>query len=138
MRALLLVLLLLGFAPAQATDLSQQDAKAIRGVIAGQLDAFKRDDAARAFALASSSIRAQFGTPENFLYMVRSSYPVVYRPRSVQFEQPELVDGIPVQAVRMTDADGRGWIAIYPMQREKDGRWRINGCQLARMPGSET
>jgi hypothetical protein len=32
----------------------------------------------------------------------------------------------------MTDAAGDTWIAFYPMQREADGAWRINGCQLAR------
>jgi hypothetical protein len=26
-----------------------------------------------------------------------------------------------VQPVRMTDVDGRGWIALYPMLRDKDG-----------------
>jgi len=39
--------------------------------------------------------------------------------------------------VRLTDAQGRAWIALYPMQRQPDGSWRTNGCQLARMPGQQ-
>ena len=69
--------------------------------------------------------------------MVRSSYAVVYRPKSVLFEAPVLIDGEVVQPVRMTDAGGRGWIALYPMQRQPDGSWRTNGCQLGRLAGQE-
>ena len=60
---------------------------------------------------------------------------MVYRPKSVQFEKPAVVDGEVIQPVRMTDADGESWIAFYPMQRQPDGRWRINGCQLERVRG---
>ena len=70
--------------------------------------------------------------------MVRSEYPVVYRPRTVTFDAPVPLDDDDelVQPVRMTDADGRAWIALYPMQRGPDGVWRTNGCQL-RKSGQE-
>jgi hypothetical protein len=38
----------------------------------------------------------------------------------------------------MTDQEGRAWIALYPMQRQSDGSWRIDGCQLGRLQGRET
>jgi|KBSMisStaDraftv2_1062788.scaffolds.fasta_scaffold169466_1 hypothetical protein len=130
---LFLALYLFGASTAvPAADMSDHDAVAIRAVIAEQLDAFARDDAPRAFALATTGIQAQFGTPERFINMVRSAYPVVYRPRDVQFQKPQTIDGETIQPVRMTDSEGRGWIALYPMQRQADGVWRINGCQLAR------
>jgi len=50
-------------------------------------------------------------------------------------------DAVPpadARAVRLTDADGRAWIALYPMQRQPDGSWRTNGCQLARLAGTRT
>ena len=118
--------------------LTAADARAVRDVIEAQLDAFQKDDAPRAFSYATSDIREAFRTPENFLEMVRTSYPAVYRPKTVKFEAPQLVDDVVVQLVRLTDADGRTWIALYPMQREPDGTWRINGCQLARLAGQET
>ena len=133
--------LLLSFAPLVAwaqPPLTAADASAVRTVIEAQLDAFQKDDAPRAFSYATSGIRESFGTPENFLEMVRTSYPVVYRPKTVKFEAPQLIDDMVVQPVRLTDADGRTWIALYPMQREPDGTWRINGCQLARLAGQET
>ena len=138
-RSLLPALLLLGVAVASpAAEVSAGDAAAIRAVISEQLDAFARDDGPRAFSLATAGIRAQFGTPEVFMEMVKSQYAVVYRPKSVHFEPPELVEGEVVQPVRMSDAAGRQWLAVYPMRREADGRWRTNGCLLHRLHGVQT
>jgi hypothetical protein len=135
-RSLTFALLLFGLTAASpAVEVSPEDATAIRAVIAEQLDAFARDDARRAFSLATIGIRERFGTPDLFMDMVRTGYPVVYRPQSVQFEKPAVVVGEVIQPVRMTDAEGNAWIALYPMQRQADGVWRINGCQLARLQG---
>jgi len=127
--------LLLALVPfvASAQAVSNADAAAVRKVIEAQIDAFSKDDAARAFSYATSGIRLTFGTAENFMEMVRSQYAVVYRPKTVAFDKPiALDDDQLVQPVRMTDADGRAWIALYPMERGSDGVWRTNGCQLRR------
>lgn len=121
-----------------AQEISPADVRAVREVIEAQLDAFRHDDAARAFAYAAPGIRETFGTAEHFMAMVRGEYAVVYRPRSVIFEAPVMSGGELVQPVRMTDAEGRAWIALYPMQKQPDGTWRVNGCQLGRLPASET
>lgn len=134
-RALCALLLALAPFVASAQAVSAADAAAVRKVIEAQLDAFRKDDAARAFSYATDGIRLTFGTPENFLEMVRTQYAVVYRPRSVAFDTPIPLDDDDelVQPVRMTDADGRSWVALYPMQRGPDGVWRTNGCQLRRI-----
>ena len=132
--------LLLAVAPllvAAQGAVSPEDARAVREVIEAQIDAFRKDDAARAFSLATPGIREKFGSPENFMDMVRSSYAVVYRPASVVFEAPVAIDGQILQPVRMTDAEGRAWLAVYPMQRQPDGSWRTNGCQLGRLSGQQ-
>jgi hypothetical protein len=119
---------------ALAQSVSKQDAAAVRKVIEAQIDAFRKDDAARAFSYATDGIRLTFGTPQNFMEMVRTQYPAVYRPRTVAFDPPELAGPNDiVQAVRLTDGEGRAWLAIYPMQRGSDGLWRTNGCQLRRI-----
>jgi DNA-binding transcriptional LysR family regulator len=136
-----LAALLLALAPhvAPAQDaVPPEDARAVRATIEAQLEAFRRDDAARAFSLATPGIRATFGDAETFMDMVRSSYAVVYRPSSVTFETPRIIGGELVQPVRLTDAAGRGWLALYPMQRQSDGRWLTNGCQLAPLRGTQT
>ena len=136
-----LCLFLFTIVPLQAQSqgaVSPSDARAVRQVIEAQLDAFRKDDGERAFGLATVAIRDVFGTAQKFMEMVRKSYPVVYRPNSVLFETPVLVEGEVVQPVRMTDGEGRGWVALYPMQRQPDGSWRTNGCRLARPAGTET
>ncbi len=134
----LLLLALAMSAACTAAEIPDRDAQAIRAVVTAQLEAFAQDDAARAFSYATANIRAQFGSAESFMSMVRTSYPVVYRHRSVQFEKPANIEGEVIQAVRLTDNEGHAWLALYPMQRDNDGSWRINGCQLARAPGVST
>jgi hypothetical protein len=123
---------------AQAPAVSPDDARAVRAVIEAQLDAFRRDDSVRAFSYAAPAIRDTFGSAENFMEMVRAQYAVVYRPSGVAFEEPGIFEGNVVQPVRFTDAEGRVWVALYPMLRDADGAWRINGCYLVRAPGKQT
>jgi Domain of unknown function (DUF4864) len=126
----------LGAAAQQAVP--PEDARAVRAVIEAQIEAFRRDDAAQAFSLAAPGIRERFGDAATFLEMVRQAYAVVYRPQSVIFEAPLVVEGELVQPVSLTDAEGQAWIAVYPMQRQPDGSWRTNGCQLARLAAIRT
>src|SRR5215470_8207035 len=137
LRSLVLALCLVT-SGAAAAEVSKEDALAIRKVISEQIDAFAHDDGPRAFSLATQGIQATFGTAEKFMEMVRSQYQVVYRPKSVQFQAPEIVEGEVVQPVRMTDAAGNSWLAVYPMLREPGRGWRTNGCLLHRIAGVQT
>lgn len=108
-----------------------QDAAEIRAVIHRQIEAFMRDDAKGAFALAAPSVQRTFGTPEKFLDAIRAAYRAVYRPAAVAFLAMRVVDDEVVQPLRVTDASGRVWVAYYAMQRQRDGSWRASGCYLA-------
>jgi hypothetical protein len=121
-----------------AQDVSAADAKAARMLIEAQLAAFAADDAARAFSYAAPAIQTIFGTPERFLSMVRDSYPVVYRPASVSFLQPEWVGGKLVQRVQMVDAAGAPWMVVYELERQNDRSWRISACVAGRSQGRAT
>jgi chlorite dismutase len=136
----LLCALLLGASPlfAGAQSVPPADAEAVRKVIEAQLDAFRRDDAEGAFSYAAPAIREMVGTPERFIQMVKTSYAVVYRPHRVTFREPVKVGKDLAQPVRMTDEEGRAWVVVYPMERQPDGKWLINGCQLAPLKGQET
>jgi len=125
---------LLAAAPAAALAeprVSAADLSEIRAVIERQIEAFRRDDARGAFALASPGVQRAFGTPERFLDTVRSSYRAVYRPAAVSFREPVLIGGDVVQQVQLTDRSGAVWLAYYAMQRQRDGSWRTSGCHLA-------
>jgi hypothetical protein len=139
MRALVVLLLLVGLAlspaPALAADetsstLAQPDRDAIRGVIAGQMGAFRGDDAGAAFAFASPGIQMQFGDPATFLDMVRRGYRPVYQPRSYAFGPLVEIDGRTVQKVEVEGGDGQRALALYFMEQQPDGSWRIGGVML--------
>ena len=119
-----------GALAAQGEGVSKADARAIQVTVQSQFDAFARDDAVAAFALASSATRAQFGTPDKFMAVVRERYQAVYRHRVAFFTDAERVAGGVVQSVRLTDAADRVWVALYRLAREADGKWRILGCEL--------
>jgi hypothetical protein len=128
--ALFLFMSLPALAQEPARDIAPAERAGIRAVIEGQIDALRRDDAASAFAFASPTIQGIFRTPDNFLAMVRTGYPPVYRPRSVAFSDLLRFDDVLVQLVDLVGPDGRPVVAAYEMQRLPDGSWRINGCQL--------
>jgi hypothetical protein len=127
--ALFLLLTMPAFAQAPAGD---ADGAAIVGVIRKQLDAFQGDRATEAFGYASPNIQHMFGTPDNFMAMVRQGYPPVYRPRSVDFRELVTSEGRIVQKVLFVGPDGVPVIAEYVMERQPDGSWRIDGCRLDR------
>ena len=95
-----------------------------------QLDAFAEDDAVGAFELATSDTQTKIGSPDNFLHLVKKHYNPIYRHQIVIFSSPEVIEGETIQLVRVTDRDSHVWLAIYRMQRETDGSWKIDGCQL--------
>lgn len=123
--------------PAEAAPeaLAGAEAGAVRAVIQAQLDAFAADDAEAAFSFATPAIQQRFGSAERFLFTVREAYPAVYRPASAYFMAPMRVGSEVVQQVRLVDADGAVWVALYTLERQPDRTWRIQGCQLSRSPG---
>ena len=111
------------------------EARAVHSVVAAQLDAFANDDAARAFSYAAPAIQAMFQTPERFVAMVRTGYPVVYRAAGATFLVPQRLGDDIVQGVHLSDSDGAVWLATYRLERQRDGSWRINGCDVQRASG---
>jgi hypothetical protein len=133
-----LIFIAVSSARSQTEPIPDADAQSIRAVIEAQLAAFASGDAEKAFSFASESIRKTFGSAENFVAMVRTSYAVVTHPASVLFLERERIDGAVVQAVQMTDDEGQLWLALYRMQQQTDDSWRIAGCVLRAMQGSRT
>ena len=123
-------LLSFGHARGAEDSVPRPEAEAIKAVIAQQLAAFRADDGDLAFSYASPAIQEKFGSVEEFMSMVRHGYEIVYRPQSAEFLEARRHDGITAQAVHFVGPDGRGTIAIYIMERQEDGSWRIDGVRL--------
>ena len=134
MRPLLFALLLLcSSGPAAAQ--SEADRSAVQGVIAEQLGAFGRDDAATAYSFASPGIKAMFPTAEIFMNLVRQGYAPVYRQKSYSFGELKAENGVFTQAVDIVDAEGIEWTAVYTLEKQADGAWKITACYLVKKPG---
>ena len=119
-------------------ELAAADRDAIEATISAQIEAFRRDDGEAAFAFAAPGIRAQFGDAETFMAMVRGGYAAVYRPRTVRFLALDMADGVPTQEVLVIGPDGSPYFALYMMERQADGNWRIGGVALVRAEDEET
>ncbi|MDJ0743055.1 MAG: DUF4864 domain-containing protein [Xenococcaceae cyanobacterium MO_167.B27] len=108
--------------------LSEYDKAEIRRIIETQLKAFGEDNQIQAFGFASPKIQQQFGTPENFLKMVKTQYHPVYRPRAVMFRGFTTVNHFPAQILYIMDSKGEVIQVVYVMQQQSDRSWRIHGC----------
>ncbi|WP_119167494.1 DUF4864 domain-containing protein [Algihabitans albus] len=127
----------LGAGTAQA-DSATESASDIRLVIENQIDAFRRDDGVEAFSYASPSVQRRFRSADTFMQMVQTGYPQVYRPRAVEFQGLDIETGRAVQRLFFIGPDGAGALALYFMEQQRDGSWKIDGVQLRRLRDTAT
>lgn len=132
MKQLIVSLMLLA---AFSFSAQAQDARsvAVIGTIQSQLDAFQRDDFAKAFTYASPGIRRMFGSHERFGAMVRNGFPMVWRPSSVEFLEFRDEGGRVSQTVLFRDAQGVPVVLEYFMIETENG-WQIDGVQPVAAP----
>jgi Domain of unknown function (DUF4864) len=131
-----LSLMIFALAPAKADMPSAAETAEFQRIISEQIAAFNTDDGAKAYGFAAPMIQQSFPAPEAFMAMVKSGYPQVYRQKEFHFEEAiEDATGRPGQKVAITDLGGKSWIALYSMEKQADGTWRINGCYLLPAPG---
>ncbi len=107
------------------------DWKAMREAIDLQIRALKDGDGARALTFAVPGIRRQYRTPEQFLRMVRTSYAPLLTASYTVFVDGAVVDGATIQPLRLVLPDNQVLVALYRMERQRDGQWQIAGCVLA-------
>ena len=111
--------------------LADAEWQAIKHTISEQLAALKAGNAGKAFAHASPSIRQQFGSAANFLAMVRTAYGALIAARYTVFLEGAIIEGSVIQPLRLVAPDNSVQVALYTMQKQPDGRWKISGCVLA-------
>ena len=134
----ILAIVLWGFlsAAALAESISATDKAEFQRIITAQITAFRADDGPAAYDFAAPVVRNIFTTPEIFMAMVKQGYPQVYRPQSFNFTEA-LIDpmGRPSQKMIVVGPDGKSYIALYSMEKQRDGTWRIAGCTMLEIPG---
>jgi len=110
--------------------LRASDWKSIKQVIAAQRAALIAGEGKKAFGYATPAIRAQFGEADIFMAMVQVGYPALLTARYTEFLEGAVIDGLIIQPLRLVDADNSVRVALYTMEKQKNGAWRISGCRI--------
>ncbi|HEX9997045.1 MAG TPA: DUF4864 domain-containing protein [Abditibacterium sp.] len=101
---------------------------AVAASIRAQLDAFKRDDWAKAATYQSENLRRNFRSLAQFRSIIESTYPQFANYASISFDQARALGDRVEIAVRLVGKDGVKVAAIYQMHKEK-GIYRVEGVQ---------
>ncbi|MBR0968769.1 DUF4864 domain-containing protein [Bradyrhizobium diazoefficiens] len=109
------------------------DVTAAQGVIRAQEQAFARDDAAGAYSHAAPAIRELFPAPDIFMSMVQNGYAPVYRHKTFEFGDSKTEGSSIAQRVHIVDANGEAWEALYTLEQQSDGSYKITGCSLLKV-----
>ncbi|WP_269929428.1 DUF4864 domain-containing protein [Aminobacter sp. HY435] len=105
--------------------------KAAQSSISGQLHAFRADDNATAYSYAAPNVKRIFPTLDTFMGMVSGAYKPVHKPQSFSFGKfQEMSPNSIVQQVIIVGADGKDYEALYTLELQPDGVWRITGVSL--------
>ena len=107
----------------------------VRYVINQQITAFQNEDSELAFSFASPMIRAQFGSPQNFMRTVKQHYNSIYSTKSFIFGGYVAQDGHVMQEIEFISAtDNSIHLAVYKLIKFKKYGWRITGVELVAKP----
>lgn len=134
-RLILAFALVTALAAPAAAEVAAGDRAAMQQLVEGQIDAFRRDDGPGAYAYASPPIQSLYPTVDGFMAMVKQSFQPVYRPQQYTFGPLVETAAGPILRVFVTGPDGNPYVAEYAFQRQPDGSWKINGCQLIKNIG---
>jgi hypothetical protein len=98
--------------------------------IDAQINAFLADRHDEAYSYAAPNVRMVFPTVESFMGMVQGGYQPVYRPKTWSHARTRTENGVVFQEVLITDMAGKNWAALYTLQQQPDGSWKITGVGL--------
>ena len=116
-----------------ATPPAQQvpDPSAWQAVVTGQIEAFRKGDAAAALGFAASGFRKMFSNPAVFMVSIaQSGYAPIMTSVSHSFGSFTQLDPDSVmQVVTIVGPRQEIYQAIYSLGREADG-WRVQGVTL--------
>jgi hypothetical protein len=132
LRWLVLAFFALGAAMALAAEpqVRASDWKSMKLAISSQRAALLAGDGEKAFGYATPALRTQFGDAETFMAMVHLGYPALLTARYTEFLQGAVIDGLVIQPLRLIDADNTVRVALYTLEKQPGGTWRISGCRI--------
>jgi hypothetical protein len=128
------LVLVVAAVPAQAATGATHPASEwaeIRAVVTAQREALVAGDGERAFGYASPALRRRYRTAQAFMRMADEGYRPLVAARYVEFLEGAIVEGSTIQPLRLVMPDGTVLVALYEMEEQRGGSWRIAGCVIA-------
>ena len=130
---LVFMLAISGVAIAQTEQLSDS-----QQVIENQIRAFHQRDHEEAFGYAAPALRIVFRDVENFIKMVKRGYNPIYAAQNWAFGRSR-TEGTKIHhEVLISVPKGGEWVALYSLQKQQNGMWKIVGVQLLKSTGKPT
>jgi hypothetical protein len=131
MRRSLLALAIIPALYASMAFAGDAEIKAAQSSIDSQLKAFRAGDNTAAYSFAAPNVKRIFPTLENFMNMVTGAYKPVHQPRSYAFGKVQQLSPTSIiQQVIIVGADGKDYEAVYTLELQPDGVFRITGVSL--------
>ncbi|RWM10104.1 MAG: DUF4864 domain-containing protein [Mesorhizobium sp.] len=131
MRRALFALALVPMLLASIAFAGDAEIKAAQTVIDSQLKAFLADDDATAYSFAAPNVKRVFPTVDTFMNMVTNGYAPVRKPQTYSFGKVEQTGPASIiQQVLIVGPDGKDYEAIYTLEQQPDGSFKITGCSL--------
>lgn len=113
-------------------DTQNDPSNAIRRVIEQQLNAIRRDDAERAFALAAPNIRRAFRDATTFMALISKDYQPITRWTAATFLDLRTFENHYIQRVKLVDKTGAVSVANYALIKADTGtgEWWVAGVAI--------
>jgi hypothetical protein len=105
----------------------------IRAVVERQLEAVRQANSAAAYDAVAPSLKKQFGSGEKYLRSFKAQLPRIAEGRIIDFGDLRETSFGYAQAVRISDARGEPWFALFLMD-DVNGQWRISNIVAVKMP----
>jgi hypothetical protein len=107
------------------------EVKAAQTAIDGQLKALSTNNGTLAYSFAAPNVQRIFPTVDTFMNMVTNGYPPVRKPQSYAFGKVQEISPTSIiQQVLIVGPDGKDYEAVYTLELQPDGVFRITGCSL--------
>lgn len=131
MRGVFIAIAIIQGLVAFSAEAGEAEIKAAQGIIDSQLRAFQAGDAEAAYSYAAPGVKTIFPTVEAFMGMVASGYQPMHKPKSYGFGKAEEMGPTSIiQQVMIVGPDGKDYEAVYTLELQPDGQYKITGVSL--------
>jgi len=115
-----------------ADQANKEDFDITKKIISQQLEAFKVNDASKAYSFAAPFIKMRFEDPESFMSMVKDNYEPISNAKDFYFLKFKINNGNIYHQLQVISKSNRSYMATYSLIFIED-EWKISGCALSLM-----